>query len=85
MAIASVVMGVAGWTLLPLVGSILAIIFGNMARHEIRQRPDELTGDGLAVAGLVLGWLSVGISILALCLGGIGLCFFFGILGTSGP
>ena len=77
-------MGVAGWTLLPLVGSILAIIFGNMARREIRQRPDELTGDGMAVAGLVLGWLSVGISILALCLGGIGLCFFFGVLGASG-
>lgn len=84
MAIASVVMGVAGWTLLPLVGSILAIIFGNMARREIRQRPDELTGDGLAVAGLVLGWLSVGVSILLLCLGGIGLCFFIGILGASG-
>ncbi len=84
MAIASVVMGVAGWTLLPLVGSILAIIFGNMARQEIRQRPDELAGDGLAVAGLVLGWLSVGVSILLLCLGGLGICFFFGILGASG-
>jgi hypothetical protein len=84
MAIASLVMGVAGWTLLPLVGSILAIVFGNMARREIRQRPDELTGDGLAVAGLVLGWLSVGVSILLLCLGGLGICFFFGILGASG-
>ena len=84
MAIASVVMGVAGWTLLPLVGSILAIIFGNMARQEIRQRPDELAGDGLAVAGLVLGWLSVGVSILLLCLGGLGICFFFGIMGASG-
>lgn len=83
MAIASLVMGLAGWTLLPLVGSVLAIIFGNMARREIRQRPDELTGDGLAMAGLVLGWLSVGVSILALCLGGIGICFFFGVLGAG--
>jgi uncharacterized Zn finger protein (UPF0148 family) len=84
MAIASLVMGVAGWTLLPLVGSILAIIFGNMARREIRQRPDEVTGDGLAVAGLVLGWLSVGVTLLVVCLGGLGACFFFGILGASG-
>ena len=84
MAIAALVMGVAGWTLLPLVGSILAIIFGNMARREIRQRPDELTGEGLAVAGLVLGWVSVGVTILVVCLGSLGLCFFFGVLGANG-
>jgi uncharacterized Zn finger protein (UPF0148 family) len=84
MAIASLVMGIAGWTLLPLIGSILAIVFGYAARREIRQRPDELTGEGLVIAGLVLGWIMVGISVLALCLGAIGLCFFFGLVGTSG-
>jgi predicted metal-binding membrane protein len=84
MAIASLVMGIAGWTLLPLIGSILAVIFGYMARDDIRQRPDEVTGDGLAVAGLVLGWLAIGISVLVLCLGGLGACFFFLVLGASG-
>lgn len=84
MAIASLVMGIAGWTLLPVLGSILAIVFGYAARNEIRQRSGELSGEGLAVAGLVLGWLMVGISVLALCLGAIGLCFFFGLVGASG-
>jgi len=74
MAIASLVMGIAGWTLLPLVGSILAIVFGYAARREIRQRPDELTGEGMAVAGLVLGWIMVGLSVVGLCLGAIALC-----------
>jgi hypothetical protein len=83
MAIASVVMGIAGWTVLPFVGSILAIILGYVARREIRQRPDEFSGDGLAVVGLVLGWLMVGISIIALCLGLVGLCFFFGALSAG--
>jgi hypothetical protein len=84
MAIASLVMGVVGWTLLPLIGSILAIIFGYAARKEIRQRPNELSGEGIALAGLVLGWLMVGISILVLCLGVIGLCFFLPFSSTVG-
>lgn len=84
MALASLVMGIAGWTLFPMLGSILAIVFGYAARREIRQRPGQLTGDGLAVAGLVLGWLMVGLGAASLCLGAIALCFFSGILGSSG-
>lgn len=84
MAVASLVMGILGWTVLPLLGSILAIVFGYSARNQIRQRPGELEGEGMAMAGLVLGWLMVGISVLLLCLGGVGICFFFGLVGTSG-
>lgn len=83
MAIASLVMGIAGWTLLPVLGSILAIFFGYAARNEIRRRPGELGGEGMAVAGLVLGWLMVGITIVALCLGVLGFCFFFGLVGAN--
>jgi hypothetical protein len=74
----------AGWTLFPLLGSILAIVFGYAARREIRQRPDELTGEGLAVAGLVLGWLMVGLSVVGLCLAALALCFFTGLSGAAG-
>ena len=84
MAIASLVMGIAGWTLFPLVGSILALVFGYAARREIRRRPDELTGEGLAVAGLVLGWLMVGLSVVGLCIGAFAFCFLIGIFGSTG-
>jgi len=80
MAIASLIMGIAGWTLLPLVGSILAIVFGYAARRDIRRRPDELTGEGMAVAGLVLGWIMVGLSVVGLVLGAIALCLLLVIV-----
>ena len=76
MAIASLVMGIAGWTLFPFLGSILAVVFGYAARREIRRQPEQLTGDGLAIAGLVLGWLMIGLSVVGLILGAVGLCFF---------
>jgi hypothetical protein len=84
LAIASLVSGIAGWTILPLLGSILAIFLGYAARNEIRRDPDRLTGEGLAVAGLVLGWIMVGITVLGLCLGSVALCFLTGLLGAGG-
>ena len=59
LAVISLVAGLLGWTLLPFLGSIVAVICGHMARKEIRLAPDRLEGDGLAIAGLVLGYLSI--------------------------
>jgi hypothetical protein len=82
LAIASLLLGIGGLTIVPLLGSILAVILGYMARKEIRQRPHEITGDGLAVAGIVLGWIAIGLSVLGLLVGGVlticGLCGMFG-------
>ena len=83
MAIASLVMGIAGWTLLPLVGSILAIILGYAARRDIRRRPNELTGEGMAIAGLVLGWIMVVLSVIGLCIGTFAFCFLIEAIGTT--
>jgi hypothetical protein len=59
LAVISLVTGILGWTLLPLLGTIAAIITGHMARGEIRRMPDRLEGDGMALAGLILGWVAV--------------------------
>ncbi len=74
LAIVSLVAGILGWTVIPFIGSIVAIITGHMARKEIRQAPDRLQGDGLAVGGLILGWLMVVSAILAF----LAFVFFFG-------
>jgi hypothetical protein len=76
LAIISLIAGILGWTLLPFLGSIGAIITGHMARAEIRREPQRLDGDGFAVAGLILGWLSVvlwiiGILVFVLFFGGL--------------
>lgn len=39
------------------VGSILAIIFGHIARSEIKNSNGRLKGDGIALAGLIIGYL----------------------------
>ncbi|MBD9477809.1 DUF4190 domain-containing protein [Pseudoxanthomonas sp. PXM02] len=76
LAIASLVSGILGWTLLPFIGTIVAIITGHMARAEIRRSAGTMDGDGLAIGGLVLGWVSallwiVGILVFFLFLGGL--------------
>jgi hypothetical protein len=76
LAITSFVSGILGWTLLPLLGSIVAVVTGHMARAEIRRDGGRLGGDGFAVAGLVLGWLSiaaviVGLAVLLVFFGGV--------------
>ena len=87
MAIVSLVMGLLGWTLLPFVGSLVAIVCGHMARAEIRRNPATMDGDGMAVAGLVLGWTLVVacvLSILAVVMFFGGLAVLLGALGLSG-
>jgi len=63
-AIAALVMGILGFTCLFFVGSVMAIIFGAVARHEIHKSEGRLTGNGLATAGLVLGIVVVALVFL---------------------
>jgi hypothetical protein len=62
-AIASLILGIAGFFVFPIVPSILAVVFGQKAREELRREP-TLGGEGLATAGIVLGW--VGIALVAI-------------------
>ena len=65
LAITSLVTGILGWSFLPFVGSIVAIITGHMARAEIRRNWDSIDGYGLALVGLCLGWAAIILSVLA--------------------
>ncbi len=44
--------------MIPIIGSIAAIILGYSARKEIARTPG-LEGDGLAAAGIILGWIGL--------------------------
>ncbi len=78
LAIVSLVAGILGWTLAPWIGSLVAIITGHMARSEIRRDADNVEGDGLAIAGLILGWAMIIISVLSI----FAVILFFGGLAA---
>jgi apolipoprotein N-acyltransferase len=77
-SIISLIAGILGLTLLPAIGSIVAIITGLMARKEIREARENgvsMGGDGMAVAGLVMGWLGVGLGVCVCCVIAVALIF----------
>ena len=68
LAVASLVSGILGWTILPWLGSIVAIVTGHIARGEVRRAPERLEGSGLALAGLILGYSMLVMTVLGLVL-----------------
>ena len=87
LAVVSLVFGILGWTLLPFLGSLVAVVCGHMARGEIRRALGALEGDGMAVAGLVLGYLVIGLSVLAVMAAILffgGLAALIGLAGMNG-
>ena len=68
LAIASLVSGIASWFLLPILGAIVAVITGHMAKKEIRESAGQLTGEEMANIGLVLGYAHLALTIVGLCL-----------------
>ena len=67
MALASLILGILGWTILPTLGAIAAIITGHMAKNEIRDSRGTVGGDGMATAGLIMGYANIAIG-LCVCL-----------------
>lgn len=72
-AIASLVLGIL-WVYW--IGSILALIFGYVGKNQIDSSNGMQSGRGMAIAGIVLGWVGVGF-LLAFIL------FFGGIAGCG--
>jgi hypothetical protein len=69
LAIVSLVLAVMGF-------AFIAAIVGHIARNQIRTRRER--GDGLALAGIIVGWISTALYVLS--------CGFFGLLAiASGP
>ncbi len=66
LAVVSLIFGILCWIGLPFIGAIVAVICGHSARGEIRRAPPGMIeGDGMAVAGLILGWIHLALCIVA--------------------
>jgi Domain of unknown function (DUF4190) len=69
LSIAALVLGIVWvWWL----GSILALVFGYIAKSQIDRSSGTQSGRGMAIAGIVLGWVGVGTLVLLIALGVIG-------------
>jgi uncharacterized membrane protein YidH (DUF202 family) len=71
LAIASLVLSLVG---VSFIGSILGIIFGHIARSQIRRTGER--GAGLALAGLIIGYVTIGLLVTLLII-------FVAVLGES--
>jgi hypothetical protein len=78
LAIVSLVAGVAGLTVLPFLASIVAVVTGHIGRKELLAKGQS--GDGLAIAGLITGYIGIGLGLLVAMI----LFIFFGVLVAAG-
>lgn len=70
LAIASLVLGIV-WVMG--VGSILALVFGYVAKGQIEASDGAQSGHGLAIAGIVLGWVGVAVVLAGVAMMALGL------------
>ncbi len=63
-ATASMVLGILSLIMFGLLTAVPAVICGHIARGKIKKNPAELTGEGSALAGLIMGYVSIGLHVL---------------------
>jgi hypothetical protein len=64
-AVASVVLSAASFLVCPFVAAIVGIIFGYLGLSRIDESRGTLGGRDLARIGIILGWVHVGLALLA--------------------
>jgi len=60
-AVASLILGILGITVVPLICSILAVILGRASIGDAHKRGER--GSGMARAGVILGWIGVAVPV----------------------
>ena len=83
LAIVSLISAILGFTFAPVIGTIVALVTGYMARSETRSIPPKASGDGLATAGIIMGWIQVGLFVIGICCAIAYFVFFLGIFASS--
>lgn len=61
LAIVSLIAGIISWFGCPFIGGIVALITGAMARKAIKAEPQRWDGDGMALGGMIVGAINLGL------------------------
>ncbi len=78
LAVASLVLGILSMLCAGILTAVPAVITGHMARGEIRRSGGRTGGDGMALTGLILGYVTIGLTVVALIL-----LFGFGLFAAT--
>jgi hypothetical protein len=66
LALISLVAGIASFVILPVIGAIIAVVTGHIARGQIKRTGES--GSGMALAGLILGYVHLALFAIVLVL-----------------
>ena len=66
LAIVSLVSSLVGVFVIPVIGQIVGIITGHMSLNQIKRTGEN--GRGLGLAGVIIGWVSLGLAIVGIIL-----------------
>lgn len=83
LATISLIAGILGFAGFPVIASIVAIWTGYAARNETRSIPPKASGDGMATAGIVMGWIQIGLTVVAICCFITYFVFVIGIVSSN--
>jgi len=78
LAITSLICGIAQFMFGPL-ATVPAVVCGHMARSQIRRTGEQ--GAGMALAGLILGWVGVAFTVLVV----VGIVLLAAAVSSGGP
>ena len=83
--IVRLVSGIANFIGFPFWGAVAALVTGYAAKAEIQKSNGRVGGERLAKAGLILGWVGLGLGLLVICLSVLMFLGFFGGIAFCGP
>lgn len=81
LAVASLIAGIGAWLLCPFIAATVAVVCGHIARSQIRVSQEG--GSGMAVAGLILGYIQLAAIGLVVVLWLLGVIALFGASATQ--
>jgi hypothetical protein len=67
-AIVSLVFGILAYFILPVLGALVAVICGHVAMSEINNSNGLVKGKGLATAGLIMGYVQLGLVLITVAI-----------------
>ena len=67
LAIVSLVSSLLSWVLIPVLGAIVGVVCGHIARGQLRYQPNE-SGNIMALLGLIIGYVQLVFIVVVLAL-----------------